>query len=229
VRPPGVFDRTNPLNPYDKYTVIHAIDCSGDTWSGNVTRDYMRDGVQVVQKGRANALATIGWLKAQVANGLLSSTLKELVIMGCSAGGIGVQVWAPYILDQLNWASAAVFVDSYVGIFPQPAGAMLSSSVGFCESGLLSPTLADKCRNDELTIPEMANDRLTTLDGLNVPMAFIQSKVDSEQIIFYNYLADPPIDDAGFYALTNEALVDHNQHPSFLAYMVGCIVYIYIW
>jgi len=83
---------------------------------GDIVRDYDDDaGVPVTQKGQANAQATLDWIKQQQTNGGLATTLSELVIMGCSAGSIGAQLWATTVLDTLSWEKAAVIPDSYAG------------------------------------------------------------------------------------------------------------------
>jgi hypothetical protein len=48
----GVFDRTNSLNAFKDYTIVHVLYCSGDIFAGNVVREYNdKNGQPVTQKG----------------------------------------------------------------------------------------------------------------------------------------------------------------------------------
>lgn len=116
----GVFDRTSELSEYKDYTIVHALYCSGDVWGGSVVRDYNdADGNPVTQTGLANAQSVVDWVQSQQQSGALASTFSKLVVMGCSAGSIGAQLWSTPILNILKWSSAAVVPDSYIGVFPE--------------------------------------------------------------------------------------------------------------
>jgi hypothetical protein len=115
----GVFNRTSDQNRFKDYTIVQALYCSGDVFGGNVTRSYNdRAGQPVIQSGIQNAQATLDWIVKQQANGGLAATLSDVVVMGCSAGSIGAQLWGPIILKTLPWKQAAIIPDSYAGVFP---------------------------------------------------------------------------------------------------------------
>jgi hypothetical protein len=100
----GVFDRTNPSNAFRDYTIVHVLYCSGDIHGGDVVRDYTdSSGVPVTQKGFANAEATLDWLVKQQTSGALAAKLSNLVVMGCSAGSIGAQLWGNQASMRLKW------------------------------------------------------------------------------------------------------------------------------
>jgi hypothetical protein len=102
--PIGIFDRTNANNQYKDYTIVHVLYCSGDVFGGDVVRSYTdSSGVPVTQKGVANAQSAVDWIAQQQANGSLSGILSSLVIMGCSAGAIGAQLWSDSTLKALKW------------------------------------------------------------------------------------------------------------------------------
>ena len=108
-----MFDRTKLDNKYHDYTIVHAMYCSGDVWGGNVTRPYTDpNGKLVQQRGMLNTLATINWVMDQQAKGYLASTLSSLVVMGCSAGSIGAQLWGNYIIGSLKWKNSAGTLDT---------------------------------------------------------------------------------------------------------------------
>ena len=53
--------------------------------------------------GFNNGRATLDWLAGQQASGALASTLESLVVMGCSAGSIGAQLWSDTTINTLKW------------------------------------------------------------------------------------------------------------------------------
>merc|ERR1712048_472395 len=81
----GVFDRTNSSNPFQNYTFVHVPYCSGDNHLGNVSRDW--GGAARRQAGYDNALSAVRWTLANICK------LDALVLMGQSAGSVGVQLW----------------------------------------------------------------------------------------------------------------------------------------
>jgi hypothetical protein len=180
----GIFDRTNPDNRFKDYTIVQVLYCSGDVFGGNVTRPYNdRDGVPVEQRGLSNAQSVLDWTKAQQASGALASTLSELVVMGCSAGSIGAQLWAEQVLNTLKWSKAAVVPDSYAGIFPEGTTGPLVYDYGFCSSGFLSPDLYAKCMDQTITMQDIALEFIAATP--TVPYTYIQSKTDIVQMSFY--------------------------------------------
>lgn len=115
----GIFDRSNPKNEFSDYTVVHVMYCSGDIFGGNVVRGYNdKEGVPVTQRGFKNAEASLDWVVSQQAAGHLAASLSDLVVMGCSAGSIGAQLWGNQAVTRLKWDRAAVMPDSYAGVFP---------------------------------------------------------------------------------------------------------------
>jgi hypothetical protein len=100
----GIFDRTEATNAYKDYTIVHVMYCSGDLFGGDIVRDYNDDaGVPVTQKGYANGLSAVNWIQSQQASGALASSLTDFVVMGCSAGSIGAQIWSDNALNFVKW------------------------------------------------------------------------------------------------------------------------------
>ena len=222
----GVFDRKNSKNDYAKYTIVHLSYCSGDLFGGNVTRSYTDSkGKPVVQVGLLNAQATLDWVKSQMKSGGLTSTLSELVVMGCSAGSIGTQLWGNQILKQLSWKYAAVVPDSYAGFFPDGSIGPLIYDYGYCTSGFLSSTLYNKCMNKQLTLVDINMEFQSATK--KIPYNFIQSKTDSIQLSFYMAVAAstgiPPlvITPTDFYVGVNKIFGTYNKgNVNFLTYLV---------
>lgn len=200
--------------------------CSGDVFGGDKVQPYNdKAGVPVTQKGVANAQSALDWVKAQMANGGLSSSLSELVVMGCSAGSIGAQLWGKQVLQQLKWKTAAVIPDSYAGIFPPNSMGPLIYSYGFCNTQLASPSLMDKCLAQTLTLQDIDNEAISEIP--TVPYNFIQSKVDIVQQSFYIAIglsmnsSSKTINPTEFYDDVNTVFGDYNaKHPNFVTYLV---------
>jgi len=193
-----VFDRTNELNSYKDYTIVHALYCSGDVWIGNVTRPYGKDfvlkispqissslndsvqrqddpnGSPVVQSGYYNARSTIDWIISQQSKGSLASTLSSLVVMGCSAGSIGAQVWGNDILKGLRWKTAAIVPDSYAGVFPDGTQGPLIYDFGTCTviENFVGSELVQLCNNEELTLQDIMEELIA--ETPNIPYGFVQ-------------------------------------------------------
>ena len=111
-----MFSRDADDNPdYYDHTFVQVLYCSGDCHSGNSTRPYDERGTTnpVVQVGAENTLAVLAWL----ANQNLGE-LDELIIAGCSAGSIGAQMWADWVISTVPSQQTSVVFDSFTGLFP---------------------------------------------------------------------------------------------------------------
>ena len=180
----GVFDNNNLKNQFKDHTIIHALYCSGDVWTGDVVRNYTdNNGIPVVQKGLANAQSVLDWAVRQQQNDGLAPVLDELVIMGCSAGSIGAQIWSNQVTAALKWKKASVVPDSYAALFPPGTEGGLIYDFGFCNSGFISDTLTATCKAKELTMRSINMELMTATPSL--ARAFIQSKADTCQMSFY--------------------------------------------
>ncbi|GMI54638.1 hypothetical protein TeGR_g2927, partial [Tetraparma gracilis] len=99
---PGLFCRSDcpAEHPFSDYTIVQVLYCSGDAHVGNVTRPYSDSkGEPVSQTGGVNAQMTLDWIKAQTD---FFERFSSLVLMGCSAGSLGVQAWSHEVLAQLG-------------------------------------------------------------------------------------------------------------------------------
>eukprot|EP00604_Paraphysomonas_vestita_P002025 CAMPEP_0174820430 /NCGR_PEP_ID=MMETSP1107-20130205/4264_1 /TAXON_ID=36770 /ORGANISM="Paraphysomonas vestita, Strain GFlagA" /LENGTH=386 /DNA_ID=CAMNT_0016035773 /DNA_START=126 /DNA_END=1286 /DNA_ORIENTATION=- len=225
--PVGVFDRYNANNPYKQYTIVHVLYCSGDVFGGDVIRSYTDSaGVPVQQKGAANAQSAIDWIVQQQGNGGLSGVLSSLVVMGCSAGSIGAQLWSDSALKALKFNKAAIVPDSYAGVFPDGSQGPLMYDFGFCTAfkNKLSSATYQKCIDKTLTIQDVDVEYISAHQ--KVPFSFIQSKTDSVQQAFYVAIAGSmnlpaALTPADFYTLTNTVFKGYNTYPNFLTYLVN--------
>jgi len=219
--PVGVFSRTDDRNKFKDFTIVHVLYCSGDVWGGNVTQSFNDNAGQPVQQhGLANAQAALDWAKEQQVAGRLSSSLSELVIMGCSAGSVGAQLWAKQVLGALAFKAAAVIPDSYAGVFPPGSEGPLIYGYGFCSSGFLSEALLAKCLAQQLSLQDIMMEMIPAFPS--IPFAYIQSKTDIVQQSFYvaigvttqssSKLIDPTL----FYQDVNDIFGLYNALPNFV-------------
>jgi hypothetical protein len=103
-------------NPYQNYTIVHVLYCSGDLHGGNVTRPYDDSaGVPVQQKGYYNTKSAIDWINAN-----FDYELDDMLLSGCSAGSLGVQAWADTLIEEFDSASISVVADRYLFAIAYP-------------------------------------------------------------------------------------------------------------
>jgi hypothetical protein len=167
-------------------------------------------------------------VKGQQATGVLSSTLSELVVMGCSAGSIGAQAWSDTVLKSLKWQKAAVIPDSYAGVFPEGSQGPLIYNYGSCDTDIvksLSKDVQDSCSKQTLTLQALDDAMMTA--NPTVPFSFIQSKTDIVQQSFYVAIgvttpnSTAAITPTEFYNGVNEIFGTYNKnHANFLTYLV---------
>ena len=101
----GIFDFTNPENPFADYSVVYVPYCTGDVHSGNITQDY-GNGVVIEHKGFVNASNALDTMIKRFPD------TAQLVVAGSSAGSFPTPVFAAMAGDQLPNADLKVFADS---------------------------------------------------------------------------------------------------------------------
>jgi hypothetical protein len=183
-------------------------------------------GVPVTQRGYSNVMSVLDWISAQQSAGALSASFSKFVVMGCSAGSIGAQLWADEAARRFKWKEAAILPDSYAGVFPEGSQGPLIYDFGMCSvfKGMLSPALIDKCNAEKLTLQDVVAEYLAK--NPNLPFGFIQSKTDVVQMSFYSTVAfsmnmSAAITPSQFYADVNNIFGEYNKHNNFLTYLVN--------
>jgi len=173
----GVFDRTSPSNPFQNYTFVHVLYCSGDNHLfANVSRDW--GGAVRRQAGYNNALSAVRWTLANVGK------VSSFVLMGQSAGSIGVQLWAEHLLEVFDYERAAVIADSFAGVFPPGVQSLLFKDGGACSSHILAEDMQAKCHAGDITVQDVFSRAIKKND--EVSFGIIQSKGDEVQLVYYN-------------------------------------------
>ena len=221
--PEGVFDKENDQNPFKDYTIVQVLYCSGDVHGGNVTQPYKDMGKPVVQHGIDNVKQVISWVNQQGFGGD-DGVLEEMVVMGCSAGSIGAQLWADIILKQYPAKLTAVVPDSYAGLFPPGSIGPYMKEFGMCDTDLVPDPIKPSCAAGNLDIQSLV---ISHMEGApNTPFAFIQSKVDVVQQEFFIAVGlttkgvSPLITPGLFYAGINGIFEMYNKVPNFVAYLI---------
>lgn len=228
----GVFDRTNMDNPFRDWTVVQVLYCSGDVHSGNSVRPYNDStGYPVTQTGWANTQSVLDWVLKQPA--LVG--VEQLLLAGQSAGAMGVQTWASPALEQLTaleYQSAAVVPDSFIGYFPPSTEETMISGFGYCDLPIISEELVEPCKEGKLMFKQIVADSL----GRNptTPYAYINSKEDAVQIGYYVSIAEgfPNVSNVitpssyydGINAILQEYVADYDN---VVVYMIASAMHTY--
>lgn len=110
----GIYDRSNPDNPFRDFTHVYVPYCTGDLHWGNASQSYSgsRGAYTVHHRGALNAAAAVNWAYANVA------APSQLAVAGCSAGGYGATLWAAQLMARYPGASAVHLADSAAGVAP---------------------------------------------------------------------------------------------------------------
>lgn len=221
----GVFERSDPRNPYNNYTIINVLYCSGDNHLGDVIRNYTdEEGIPIQQVGVQNVLSVLSWVKQQQELRLISRKLDDLVIMGCSAGSIASQIWANEIIKELNYPRhSSVILDSYIGLFPEEVEGQLIYEFGICNLYFLPSKLKNLCAKQQISMFDFIYSQIRAIP--HVPFLFIHPSADRVQIKYYNYVADsysqPKLDTESFISTSNKILLKYNDLDNFVVYYIN--------
>jgi len=216
----GVFDRQNASNPYRNHTVVMVNYCSGDMFMGNITQGYMFEGTasNATQRGFVNANAAIQWAKSRF--GFVDAHLDRLTLMGCSAGSVGMQIWAQHLLAVFPASSREVVLDSYVGVFPPGSQGHILKNFKACEVQFLSKKVRTLCRHGTVTIQDVVLEVISSPEFADVRWVYINAKTDQVQQDFYKLIAVSgpgnwwdliPFGPRRYYMLVNEVLLRYRQ------------------
>jgi len=213
----GILDVANQQNPYHGYTLVEVLSCSGDIHIGHKDSNFFdAKGQPAKQRGQDNTLATLNWVASQQKLGFLSSTLKNLVISGSSAGSIGAQFWANEIIKKVKAINYAVMFDSFFIYLPLPFEMILFNAINVCYSPAYSlpVDLQVLCAANTLTF--QAIGAYSIKQNPSTPFYAITSKFDAVQISYSTY----PSPEDFFLELTKNVFEPWNAFPNFLLFAV---------
>jgi hypothetical protein len=106
----GIFDRSNPDNPFADHTIVFVPYCTGDVHLGNAEVTY-GDDVVIQHRGAVNAGTAIDWVVENLAD------TSELFVTGMSAGSIPAPLYAGVLADAMPNANVVSFGDAS-GAYP---------------------------------------------------------------------------------------------------------------
>ncbi|GAB5535551.1 MAG: vtpJ-therm [Rubricoccaceae bacterium] len=109
----GIFDVSNPANPFQNYATVFIPYCTGDVHIGNAERAYSDDGKPVAHRGAHNVNQALRWAKAYL------DEPERMVVAGASAGSYGAIFHAPRIADLYPGADLVTIGDSGVPLLNQ--------------------------------------------------------------------------------------------------------------
>lgn len=116
----GIFDLSNPQNPFADYSIVYVPYCTGDVHIGNTTHDY-GNGVVVHHNGYVNGTTALATLADQFPD------TTDLVVTGESAGSVPTPLYAGLAHDLLPNAAITVLADGS-GAYPDIPG--INSVIG---------------------------------------------------------------------------------------------------
>jgi hypothetical protein len=109
----GIFDLSNPDNPFRDYSMLYVPSCTGDVHWGNHVQTY-RSGprrVTIRHKGFVNGSAALRWAYAHFRRP------RSVFVTGCSAGSVGSAAFAPYVIRHYRGARLTQLGDSLAFVF----------------------------------------------------------------------------------------------------------------
>jgi len=174
----GIFDFTNPENPFREYSVIFVPYCTGDVHVGDTIAQHGQESWNapaVEHRGWRNVTAVLDWAEAQVPQP------SRLVVTGASAGSYGALFHAAQVAESFPGAELTVIGDSGVPLlheYPQ-----ILEEWGAARK--LRQFWASRIPEDESAISlETAHERLAGLYS-DAIIAQITTNQDAIQKAFY--------------------------------------------
>jgi len=234
MKPEGVFNLSDPLNPLGNYSYIAINYCSGDMHAGDTVQFWNWTWVQ--QRGYENAYSAIKYGLSQFPK------LTNLAITGSSAGSLGVQVWSGKVLELFadRKADVAVVADSFMGVIWPPemtdkSEAWLFGKFKMCNPGLLtSAAQCKQCHAGNLLVEDLYLDAMKS--NRDSRFSAVNSKSDFVQVVFekaFELTAEFNVrglfmTQGQFYKAMSLMLVDWLKQPNFKSYLVQSRAHTYL-
>ncbi len=175
----GVFNRNNPENPFRDWTHVFVPYCTADLHWGNNTARY--GDLTIQHKGAVNARQAVLWVFSNIPNP------QNVMVTGCSAGGYGAILWAPYFMRRYPNASVVQLGDAALGVAPASFFPLASAAWGI--QGAL-PTWVRGLEPGRLG----SNDLYQAFAQAHPNRSFAQysTLLDEVQIFFYSLIVGQP-------------------------------------
>lgn len=202
----GIFDASNPANPFRTASVLFVPYCTGDVHVGDATGVYGEESWNtrpVEHRGWVNAIAALDWAERNV------TPPERIVVAGASAGSYGAVFHSPNVAARFPGSALVVIGDSGVPLLHDYPNILEGWGAG------------DRLR----TLWRESADVPVTLDGAysqiarvrsGASIALVTSDHDAVQSAFYLVSGSPGWRDATF-ALLHRL---ETELPRFRAFVV---------
>jgi phosphohistidine phosphatase SixA len=113
----GIFDLTNPENPFRDWNILYIPYCTGDVHAGNRSVSYRSAGgrsVVIQHRGAVNARAALQWMAQRMPDP------QRIFVSGCSAGSVASIVHAATLKELYRDEPLAQLGDSEAFVFDRP-------------------------------------------------------------------------------------------------------------
>ncbi len=98
----GIFDFTNPDNPFADYSFIWVGSCTGDAFIGDATQEYSPE-LTVEHDGYTDGTAALNYLAQTYPDA------EQIVVVGKTAGSVAAPIYGGLVADLLPNAHVTVF------------------------------------------------------------------------------------------------------------------------
>lgn len=157
----GIWDSTNPENPFADWSIVFVPYCTGDVHIGNNTADY-GDGVVVNHKGFVNGSAALDTMHQMFPDA------TQVVVSGESAGSVPDPLYAGMAADLYPDARITVLADGS-GAYPDVPG--INALIG----GLWGTMNA---------VPAWPENEGQTVETWSFPGLFVRAGTHAPNIVF---------------------------------------------
>jgi hypothetical protein len=208
----GIFDLSNPANPFVGWSIVYVAYCTGDVHWGSHTQHYPTSAggtLEIHHQGFTNASAVLDWTYAQFPDP------GTVFVTGCSAGAVGSAVHVPYISAHYPAATVSQLGDSLAFVYHRPLDLQTDYHAHDNFPSWI-PTLASMAPG-EFTMQRY----LTAVAGAypDQTFAMFNYAADSVQERFYVAVGGRPGDFAS--QLAGALAGIHSAAPNFRSYTAG--------
>lgn len=185
----GVYDRTNPENPYRSWTHVVVPYCTGDIHWGDADMTYTAaDGtaIPIHHRGARNARSVLDWVTSAY------PAPEKVFVTGCSAGAYGAAYWTPALKEAYPRALIREMGDSGAGIQTATFAATTFAKWNITANAPAWIPALDPAQNDwsRLTLAEFYLRAAAFYP--DVTFAQYNSSDDAVQTFFYERMGGDP-------------------------------------
>lgn len=174
----GFLREEEPRNPFEGWTKVVVIYCTGDVHLGNKTlEDTSPNGKHVHFNGAENTAAVLRWVFHNIHNP------TQVFLAGSSAGAIGAQLWSRQVFRHYHAVTHKTFLsDSFPG-FSTPVQGAYMPFFNACALFTNSAKFQQACTSETLVMSDFSKS--VTREFPDIPFLYVASKSDEIQRMFY--------------------------------------------